>query len=279
MGVIVWLINKGTSSMFMRFLVFVFDVLPSNLLSRLFGMWASIAFPYPLQVFFNRAFCFFCRIDLSDCGKAHGDFKTVNALFTRQVDMKDRPVEEGFPSPCDGKQLQFSESYRGVAVQAKSLDYDLNTLCATKSADFSWYSTIYLSPKDYHRVHCPIDGEIIQATHVPGDLFPVNDIFLPFKEGIFSENERVVFQILNPEIQANLYLVMVGAYNVGSVVSEFFPDLKTNVSGKRRSVLKAPASAKISKGDELATFRLGSTVVLAFEKGFDSVYKLSLIHI
>ena len=74
MGVIVWLINKGTSSMFMRFLVFVFDVLPSNLLSRLFGMWASIAFPYPLQVFFNRAFCFFCRIDLSDCGKAHGEF-------------------------------------------------------------------------------------------------------------------------------------------------------------------------------------------------------------
>ena len=259
----------------MRFLVLLFDILPSNILSRLFGKWASVPFPRPLQIFFNKAFCFFCKIDLSDCGLQHSDFPTVNKLFTRQVDMTKRPIGGGLISPCDGKLLQFRQAYQGLAVQAKSLSYNLNELCDTKHAPHGWYSTIYLSPKDYHRVHSPVDGELIQATHIPGDLFPVNDIFLPFKDGIFTKNERVVFQIYNPKIKANCYVVMVGAYNVGSVTSAFFPALTTNISGAQKSVLKAPASAAIKTGQELATFELGSTVVLVLEKPFSDLYNMS----
>ena len=131
-----------------KFLVILFDVLPNNILSRLFGKWASIEFPSFLQTIFNKGFCFFCKIDLRDCGRKASDFKTVNLLFTRKVDMTIRPIEDGFPSPCDGKLLQFADSYRGQAVQAKTLSYDLNILCDTKSTNFGWYSTclLYTSP-------------------------------------------------------------------------------------------------------------------------------------
>jgi phosphatidylserine decarboxylase len=174
---------------------------------------------------------------------------------------------------------QGGAAHGQFAVQVKGLHYFLPELVAQESAqDLSWFSTIYLAPHNYHRVHSPISGRLKTITHVSGELWPVNAPFVQIVPQLFVKNERLIFEIeMNPGELC--YLVMVGALNVGRIESPFWSDLTTNelhnmhwFSSQTKS---KDCNEEIKIGDELGTFMLGSTVVLvlnqAAEATFDSL--------
>jgi phosphatidylserine decarboxylase len=126
------------------------------------------------------------------------------------------------------------------------------------------FVTIYLSPQDYHRIHMPVGGKLVSASYIPGSLFPVNPFAVRNVSNLFARNERL---ITYAESQAGLVgIIKVGATIVGSV-KVVYGDMTTNVPPRRAKKVPIPQGPRLAKGDELARFEFGSTVILLFEKG------------
>ncbi len=207
-------------------------------------------------------------------------FKSLSVFFTRPIHASLRPVSTqpfAVVSPSDGfiREMQIIE--RGHLIQAKGKRYSVSSLIAdsNSSHDFEGGTavTIYLAPKDYHRVHMPVTGVVTAVTVVPGALWPVNDWSLNRVPNLFSINERMVFYIRSSVGRAAL--VMVGATNVGAI-STPLSALKSNNSfvDSLPFVARSPSSVNfetpiaLNAGDHIGTFHLGSTVVLLLGKEF-----------
>ena len=235
--------------------------------SRLSGRLADARLPPLLLRAAIRAYGRLYRVDWSEVRDPIGSFKTFNAFFVRRLRAGARPIAGGpgvVTSPCDARLSaggQIPED--GRLEQIKGKTYALEALLGSaeeaERCRGGVYATLYLSPSMYHRVHSPVDGQISSWRYLPGRLFPLNDLALPNVEGLFTLNERVAV-FLDTEAFGRVAVVLVGATNVGRI-SLAFTDLVTNV-GRAASRTEPAAPISISRGDDLGTFNLGSTVVL-----------------
>ena len=246
-------------------------ILPKSLGSYFLGVITRIRWPSPLDNIINWVFVKLARIDMSDATKDLKEYETIEDVFTRSLKMGSRPPNGTLCSPADGLLVISKAAEHQEALQAKGLMYDLSELVyniVEPEARLRWFSTIYLAPHNYHRVHSPVSGQITAIRYFPGELWPVNQPFVKMVPGLFVRNERLVFDI---ELDGGgiVHTVMVGALNVGRITSPFLESFATNSLSEGRAVARSfrkglPRPIKV--GEEIGTFMLGSTVVLAFDE-------------
>ena len=214
-------------------------------------------------------------VDMSEAADpdiAH--YPSFNEFFTRALKPGARPLAVAdLVCPVDGAVSQFGAIERDQIFQAKGHHYSTTALVggdAALAAPFEngHFATVYLSPKDYHRIHMPCDGRLLRMIHVPGDLFSVNPTTARGVPGLFARNERVV--CVFDSARGPFVLTLVGATIVGSMATVWHGV----VNPPRRPALREwryddanVAPVMLKQGDEMGRFLLGSTVVLLFPPG------------
>ena len=199
-------------------------------------------------------------------------YKTIEDIFTRALKPGSRALEKEPLSPADGMLSVSRAVVDGMAVQAKGINYSVEELVfgainTGRAFKPSWFSTVYLAPHNYHRVHTPVSGKIVSMRYIPGELWPVNKPAVSFVPKLFCRNERLVFTVDTGK--GNVHAVMVGALNVARMTTRFWPELTTHDAIKAlpgKMIEKNNLSHEITAGDELGTFMLGSTVVVVYEE-------------
>ncbi|NML84871.1 archaetidylserine decarboxylase [Polaromonas sp.] len=202
-------------------------------------------------------------------------YPTFNDFFTRALKPGARPLADAeLICPVDGAISQFGAIEHDQIFQAKGHRFSTTAVVggdATLSAQYQdgSFATIYLSPKDYHRIHMPCDGRLRRMIYVPGDLFSVNPVTARGVPGLFARNERVV--CVFESARGPFVLILVGATIVGSMATVWHGVVNPPRGGAVRE-WRYPASAEqpaveLKQGDEMGRFLLGSTVVLLFPKG------------
>lgn len=217
-----------------------------------------------------RIFAKAYKINLDEAEKDISEYASIGDFFIRRLKPQARPLAESpLLHPADSMIAQIGEIAQGQCVQAKDRYYSVSDLVhdpeAAKYFQDGLYVTYYLCPTDYHRVHSPLDGEIVRATYIPGQLWPVNSWSTENIEGLFGVNERVVLHIKSRV--AKCILVFVGATNVGQIRLSFDQDIVTNMEAfpqMKDKIYERPV--KIEKGQELGLFAMGSTVVMIYPK-------------
>jgi phosphatidylserine decarboxylase len=198
-------------------------------------------------------------------------YKTFNDFFTRALRAGARPIARAdLVCPVDGAISQFGSLDRDRILQAKGHHYTTTALLggdATLAARFEHgsYATLYLSPKDYHRIHMPCDGRLLRMIHVPGDLFSVNPGTALGVPGLFARNERVV--CLFEGASGPFVMTLVGATIVGSMATVWHGVVNPPRPGHLREWhYEGAQSVMLRQGEEMGRFLLGSTVVMLFPK-------------
>lgn len=246
-------------------------VLPQHAISRLAGKIASSEQPW-LRDRLIRRFVAAYGVDLSESVRGIGDFRSFNDFFTRELKPGARPLAEAsrfILSPADGAVSQVGPISGGRIIQAKGRDYSVaELLCCgpEEAAQFEGGSfiTIYLSPKDYHRVHMPAAGRLAATTYVPGDLFSVNTGTAAGVDRLFARNERLACRFDGPD--GHFASVMVGAMIVAGIKPVWPHRFSGHASAPVREDF-SDAALDLPAGAEMGRFYLGSTVVLLFEPG------------
>ncbi len=197
-------------------------------------------------------------------------YATFNDFFTRALKPGARPLSDAaYLCPVDGAISQFGPINRDQIFQAKGHNYSTTALVggdaklAAQFADGS-FATIYLSPKDYHRIHMPCDGRLIRMIYVPGDLFSVNPVTARGVPGLFARNERVVC-VFDTE-EGEFVLTLVGATIVGSMATVWHGLVNPPRSLEVREWRYDDQQIVLKQGEEMGRFLLGSTVVMLFPK-------------
>jgi len=211
-------------------------------------------------------------VDMSEA--ANPDIKsypTFNEFFTRALKPGIRPLAPvDLVCPVDGAISQFGAMDRNLIFQAKGHHYQTTALLGGDEAlatqfDHGSFATLYLSPKDYHRVHMPCDGRLLRMIHVPGELFSVNPVTARGVPGLFARNERVV--CVFETRRGPFVLVLVGATIVGSVATVWHGVVTPpRVQEVREWHYHEHQQVELKQGDEMGRFQLGSTVVMLFPK-------------
>jgi phosphatidylserine decarboxylase len=197
-------------------------------------------------------------------------YASFNAFFTRPLKPGARPLADAtLVCPVDGAISQFGAVTGGRVIQAKGHGYSATALLGGDAAraaafDGGQFATLYLSPRDYHRIHMPIAGTLTRMVYVPGALFSVNPATARGVPGLFARNERVV--CLFDTALGPLALVLVGATIVGSMATVWHGVVNPPRSGVLRAWDYAPGQVVLKQGAEMGRFLLGSTVVLLWPK-------------
>ncbi|QDL52996.1 archaetidylserine decarboxylase [Rhodoferax aquaticus] len=198
-------------------------------------------------------------------------YTSFNEFFTRALKEGARPIADAaFVCPVDGAISQLGPIAHDQIFQAKGHHYSTTALVggdaelARHFQDGS-FATIYLSPRDYHRIHMPCDGELRRMIYVPGDLFSVNPTTARGVPGLFARNERVV--CLFDTAHGPMVLTLVGATIVGSMATTWHGVVNPPRGGQINEWHYEPGAVNLKKGEEMGRFLLGSTVVLLFPKG------------
>ena len=199
-----------------------------------------------------------------------GHYKSFNEFFTRALKPGARPLAEAdLVSPVDGAISQFGAIDGDQIFQAKGHNYTTTALVggdATLAAQFAHgsFATLYLSPKDYHRIHMPCDGRLTRMIYVPGDLFSVNPTTARGVPGLFARNERTV--CVFDTARGPFVLVLVGATIVGSMATVWHGVVNPPRTGELREWRYDDQEIVLKRGEEMGRFLLGSTVVMLFPK-------------
>jgi phosphatidylserine decarboxylase len=197
-------------------------------------------------------------------------YKTFNDFFTRPLKTNARPIAQAdFICPVDGAISQFGAISSHQIFQAKGHDYSTLSLVAGNTElanhfEYGHFACLYLSPKDYHRIHMPCDGTLISMTYVPGDLFSVNPITAANVPNLFARNERVVCEF-SSEKHGTFVMVLVGATIVGSMATTWHGVINPPRSKSVRQWRYKEQKINLVQGEEMGRFLLGSTVVMLFE--------------
>ena len=244
-------------------------LLPRKRISRAIGRIAAV--PAAQRVLtqaidvYVRAY----RVDMDEAEIPPGGFRTFDEFFTRRLKPGSRPIEGGaetLVSPADGLLEDIGPIEHGSILRVKGQEYEVGELLGdpADAGRFAGgqFAVIYLSPRDYHRVHPAVGGPVHSVRHIGGTLLPVNRFGVRSYPRLFARNERVaVFQ--ETEAHGEVATILVGAIGVGRISLAFDPTIMTNVgrgpTTQRYHTAHAPA---LARGDELGTFHLGSTVVL-----------------
>ncbi len=253
-------------------------LLPQHLLSRLVGRLADSRIGWIKNSFillFNRIYA----INMSEAAEENPTaYPSFNAFFTRALKPQARPIDPDpalLVSPADGAISQLGKIDYGRIFQAKGHSYSLTSLLGgnqDRAQPFinGQFATIYLSPKDYHRVHMPIEGRLLEMVYVPGDLFSVNTATVTEVPNLFARNERLV--AIFDTAAGPMAMVLVGAMIVAGIETvwsgQVAPTRRTIET--RRYDGRSPTPIILAKGEEMGRFKLGSTVILLFgEKNID----------
>ncbi len=244
----------------------------SSVISQGFGKFASHEFEPWFQKFVNRSYVKLMGLDMSEF-RSPESYTSLNALFTRHLEVPRTFLENAneLISPCDALVSECGNLEGDYALQIKGMRYSVSELLSDEIAPEhkerladGQFINFYLSPKDYHRYHMPCDLKINRAVHIPGKLYPVNMPALNNISNLFIENERVVIEA--ETVQGDLlYMVLVGALNVGKMQVSFEPRLVTNDA----DAYKRPYEFHdlyLKKGDDFGCFEMGSTIVMITEK-------------
>ena len=247
----------------------ILRVLPRTRITRVMGRLSDYAWPDRVGKAVVNLYCRAYDVDLDECRKASG-FRSFDEFFTRELREGARPLPDDqrvIISPADGR-VDSIGPVDGRAFHVKGRPYDVVELLGdaeeARRYEGGQGCVVYLSPRDYHRVHAPVAGEITTVRSMPGDYYPVNAIGVRHVHNLFVRNRRVAITIETPPESGlgKVAVVMVAAMVVGRIT----------VSGiEERDVplgvhsLKPPRHAE--RGEEIGIFRLGSTAVVFFEPG------------
>lgn len=241
--------------------VFAQHLLPQHFLSRVLGKIADSQWP-TLKNFLIRRFVQKYQVDLSCAEYAMPEaYPSFNAFFTRALRPDARPIaplQNSIISPVDGCISQMGHIRQGQILQAKGRQFTVNALLANHPQAASFqdgaFATLYLAPKDYHRIHMPIEGTLTAMQHVPGRLFSVNAMTALHVSNLFARNERV--NCFFDTALGPVAVILVGAMIVASIETVWAGTVTPNSL--------TPPKIHLAKGAEMGRFKLGSTVIVLF---------------
>ncbi|TBV09828.1 archaetidylserine decarboxylase [Stutzerimonas kirkiae] len=247
-------------------------LLPHHLISRLAGCLAECRLPW-IKNGFIRWFIRRFQVDMSQARvEEPTEYEHFNAFFTRALKDGARPLDPlpgAILNPADGTISQLGRVAQGRVFQAKGHSYSVIELLggdAERASPFMGgdFATIYLSPRDYHRVHMPLSGTLREMVYVPGRIFSVNGVTAQGVPELFARNERVV--CLFDTERGPMAMVLVGAMIVASIETVWAglvtPPRRTLKVQRYDEAARAPIH--LEKGEEMGRFKLGSTVILLF---------------
>ena len=250
--------------------------LPHHLVSRIVFKLTRVKSPLVPKAItmFSNAF----KVNLDEAiNPDPKSYITFNEFFTRELKPELRPLSDSqIVSPVDGTISQFGDIKNGLILQAKGIDYSLDKLLGNNSNRTSKYEngqfiTIYLSPRDYHRIHMPCTGTLLEQTHVPGRLFSVAKHTVNTVKGIFARNERVIASFDTEH--GPMAMILVGAINVAAIETVWHGLITPPKGETTTSKNYNGKEISIEKGDEMGRFNMGSTVILLFENGAPKLSK------
>lgn len=255
------------------FYVFM-KLLPKNAASRAFGIVTRLRIPFVSKALRN-VFANYYKLNMEESEYPLSHYRNIGELFIRRLKPGARPIADSeIVSPVDGVLSQtgvFDENQK--LIQAKGKYYTLKDLLRNeemaKRFEGGAFATIYLAPFNYHRIHSPVKGELVDAAYCPGTLWPVNVGSVERVEGLFCINERLTSRI-RLEDGSEILVVKVGATNVGRIGVVYSEELLVNAGKLPRDCKRFDwvPSTKVTfeKGGELGRFEMGSTVILVVDK-------------
>jgi len=246
-------------------------ILPHHAVSRFAGKFAGSEKPW-LKDRLIRRFIDAYAVDMTEAARPVEAFASFNDFFTRELKPGARPLADSAAhvlSPADGAISQIGRIEGGRIFQAKGRHFTAEQLLGGDAAAAERFAggsfaTIYLSPKDYHRVHMPAAGSLRATTYVPGDLFSVNQITAENVDGLFARNERLACRFEGPH--GHFASVMVGAMIVAGIETVWSGRVEAHNPTLVHHAFAA-GTHDFTAGDEMGRFFLGSTAVLLFEPG------------
>ena len=246
-------------------------LMPKQALTTLAGKFASAQLGSLTTSVIRR---FVARYNVNMAEAANPDitsYASFNDFFTRGLKPNARPLAAAdLICPVDGAISQFGPIAKDQIFQAKGHSYSTTALVggdasAAARFDNGHFATLYLSPRDYHRIHMPCAGELTRMVHVPGDLFSVNPTTARGVPGLFARNERVV--CFFESAHGPFVLVLVGATIVGSMATVWHGQVNPPRTGTLRQWDYVKGQISLQQGEEMGRFLLGSTVVMLFPQG------------
>ncbi|QIV96433.1 phosphatidylserine decarboxylase [Allofrancisella inopinata] len=246
--------------------IFIQYILPHGFVSRLVSKLANSKNKFIKNFLINAAVKKF-KINLAEAKYSEiSKYNSFNDFFTRELADGFRPLEDDpkvISSPAEGVLSQFGQIDNRTLIQAKGKLFSLDKLIANSSkTHFTKFATIYLSPRDYHRVHMPIDGKLTKMVYIPGKLFSVNKLTTEKVDNIFAKNERLIcyFDTKIGEVA----VIFVGALLVAGIETIWHGKIAPNYYSEIQTWFynDSKYNLEFKKGDILGWFNFGSTIIL-----------------
>ena len=258
-------------------------ILPKHFLSRAIGKLAESTQPWLKNLLIKSAIKVF-DIDLEEAkSDSLESYDSFNAFFTRELKDGARPIDHHHDSVCcpaDGMVSQAGKIDKNRIMQAKGINYSVARLIGDSTTSEHYqdgsFATIYLSPKDYHRVHMPVSGKLIKTRYVPGDLFSVNDLTAQGLPGLFARNERLVCEF-ESELIGHFTVILVGAMLVAGIET-VWGGAEVAGAAQAQETLFSEQELIYTKGEEIGRFKFGSTAIVLFQKQAISGFEDLRVH-
>lgn len=239
-------------------------VLPRQRISRAAGKLADHTWSPNVGRLVVDTYCRLYDVDLSECAQRSG-WNSFDAFFTRSLRDGARPLPDDprvIVSPADGVLAERGPVDEDARFVVKGRPYSAAELLGSETEAARYRGgagfVVYLSPRDYHRVHTPVTGRIVRVNSMPGDYFPVNDVGVQFVPNLFARNRRVAVSIQTTDL-GRVAVVFVAAIVVGRITVTGFPERDVPFGEFERDI-------PLSRGEELGMFHLGSTAVVFVER-------------
>lgn len=244
---------------------------------------------HPLTTFLIRFYIKFFKVNMQEASKQKpDDYKTFCEFFTRKLKPgihKINKSKNAIVSSCDGKILEYGKIKDNKFLQVKGKTISINEIMFYDKKIQNQYIdgsfvTIYLSPKDYHRVHMPFDGKLERTIHIPGRLFSVATHAVKQIKNLYCKNERLVCNFKN--LDSKFAVIFVAAINVSSIETSWRGEISPPYPKKTITTDYMKKRVMLSKGDEVGMFKSGSTVILLFDRKYklaESLKKNKLIRV
>lgn len=251
-----------------RINVFLQCIIPQHITTRLMGRLAQVRIPW-LKNAFIAFFIKKYNVDMQEAAEEdYRAYPTFNDFFIRKLKPALRPIaqdQHAIVSPCDGAIAQIGVITRDTLLQAKGHNFNLSSLLTDPALAQTFhdgaFATLYLAPHNYHRVHMPLDGKLVRTIYVPGKLFSVNQHTAERIPNLYSRNERLI--CIFESAAGRFALIFVGAMIVGAMQTVW---MSTPIRGYEALNQDFSSPLTLAKGAEVGYFKLGSTVILLFEK-------------